>query len=298
MALIGAADAISGVPGYKPPRQGLGAAIGGGGGTVYHPPASYPGLSLPGMGGGGGGGPQTTTTIMSPNQVYASDILNDPGSIAAQGQFDATQSNYAAARADAIQRAVISGGGAPQLSGTLAGYSGDVTPQTLAQAAANPMSQKAQLDLQLNQANANLPYDLAAGGMGRSGANAIEQGNLQRQYQTASYQGQQNMLDAIYGAANTYAGNYNDAMTQLMNARASVANRLAQLAGYSQTITTDGGGGGGDTGDNSGYPSGYYPDVTIPDVVKNVISQISSQPVSANRTGATAQRGRGIISIH
>src|SRR5215471_2314336 len=290
MANIGAADAITSVPGYKPPRQSLGSAIGGG--TVYHPPAGLPAISLPGMG-SVGGGPTTTTTIMTPNQVYSSDILGDPGSVAAQGQFDATASNLAAARADAFQRAVISGGWAPQLTGALAGYSGDVTPATLAQAAANPMSQKAQLDFQLQQATTNLPYDLAAGGMGRSGASAIEQGNLQRQYQTASYQGQQKMLDAIYSAANTYAGGYNDAVTQLMNARASVADRLAQLAGYSQTVTTDGGGGGG--GD---YPTGYYPDVTIPDVVKQVISQISAQPVAANPSGATARKGGGIISIH
>jgi hypothetical protein len=269
---------------YKP-RQAIGSNVLG----SAAPKATNPvGIFSPSGGGGGG----TTTTTITPLQNYQGDILSDPQAVGAQGMFDARASSLAAARADAIQRAVISGGWTPDMSGSLSGYASDVTPQTLQAAAANPMSQKAQLDLQLSQANQNLPYDLASSGAGRSGANAIQQGALQRQYQTASYQGQQDLLSSIYGAGNTYAGSYNDAMSQLMYAREQVANRLAQTAGYSQSISTDDGGGGG--GDNSDY----YSNVTIPSVVQKVIAQIGSKPVAANPSGATTSRGRGVISIH
>lgn len=246
MARIGAADA-----GYGPvapmikPRQAIGSNVLG---AATAPKTTAPTITSP-----GGGGTSTTTTI-TPLQTYQGDILSDPQAVGAQGIFNAQSSNLAAARADAIQRAVIGAGWTPSLGGALSGYAGDVTPQTLASAAANPMSQKAQLDLQLSQANQNLPYDLAASGAGRSGANAIQQSGLQRQYQTASYQGQQDLLNSIYGAANTYAGSYNDAMNQLMNAREAVAYRLAQSPGYSQSITTDDGtgGAGGGAVDTSG----------------------------------------------
>lgn|SRR5215469_3298022 len=244
-------------PIVKPPRQGIGSAIGGVPVGTVSPSAS--------LGGAIGAAPKpstgtTTTTTITPNQVYESDILNDPGSVAALGTFNAQTNQLAAARADAIQRAIISSGYTPDMSGgTLSGYAGDVTPQTLASAAANPMSQQAQLNLQLQQANQNMPYDLAAGGAGRSGAAAIESGNLQRQYQTSQYQGMQDLLNSIYGTVGNYATNYNMAVNNLDAARAAVAQRLAQTAGYSQSITTDDGSGGTDTsGGIPGYgvPSG------------------------------------------
>ena len=249
---------------------GAGAGVGGGIGTGAKLGTGLVG----GAGSGGGGNSQTTTTIMSPNQVYQDEILGDPGSIAAMGTFNAHTNQLAAARADAIQRAVINSGYTPQMTGGLASYAGDVTPGTLTAAAANPMSQQAQLNLQLQQANQNLPYDLAAGGQGRSGAAAIEQGNLQRQYQTGQYQGMQDLLNQLYGAGNTYAGGYNTALNNLDAARAAVANRLAQTAGYSQSITTTGGdgGGGGDGGINPDIDpttglqlgAGVTPDYTAP----------------------------------
>jgi len=273
-------------------------AVGSGllGGTIYTPPAGSPPLSLTGAIGGApsvGGG--TVTTTMTPLQVYEGDILNDPQSVAAQGSYDTQAQALANARASAIRNAVFQSGWTPTLGDTpAAGYAGDLRQSDLAAAINNPFSQKAQLDLQLSQAQANSPYDLAASGMGRSGAAAIQQGNLSRQYDLATYQGTQDLLNAIYGAGSTYAGGINDANNALNQARAAVAARLQNAAGYSQSITsTD----GGDVAD-SGYPTGYYPETVIPDVVKQVISQISSVPVSANRTGATVQKGRGVISIH
>ena len=272
-------------------RQGLGSALG----SYYMPPNPNPlptakiGGAIGAAGGGGGGGPQTTTTIMTPNQVYEGEILGDPGSIAAMGTFNAQTNQLAAARADAIQRAIINSGYTPQMSGGLASYAGDVTPGTLAAAAANPMSQRAQLDLQMGQAQSNLPYDLAAGGQGRSGAGAIAQGNLQRQYQTGQYQGMQDLLDTLYGAGNTYAGGYNTALSNLDAARAAVANRLAQTAGYSQSITTSGGdtGGGIDTGGGGGS-DWTVPGYDVPGVMPDYGNYAGSPGYMANPTTQAA----------
>jgi len=167
---------------------------------------------------------------------YQDEILGSPMGQSATGIYSSQSGLLAAQRADAIQRAIISSGYSPQMSGSLASYAGDITPDTLTAAAANPMSQRAQLELQLNQANQNLPYDLAASGAGRSGASAIQQGNLQRQYQTSTYQNEQNLLNAIYGAANTYAGGIANAQNQYQNSLAYAGNLLAQMPGYSASI--------------------------------------------------------------
>src|SRR5215467_4691643 len=120
MARIGGADAITGVPTYKPPRQSLGS-----GGGYYQPtnpsPAAKIGLGLSGgASSSSGGGPQTVTTIMTPNQVYQGEILSDPGSVAALGTFNAQTNQLATARADAIQRAIINSGYSPEMKDGLA----------------------------------------------------------------------------------------------------------------------------------------------------------------------------------
>jgi hypothetical protein len=240
-------------------------------------------------------GGQSVTTTYTPNQIYAGDILSDPQAVGAQGIFNAQSSGLAAARADAIQRAIINSGYSPTLPPSLQAYAGDVTPQTLTAAAANPMSTKAQLDLQLSQANQNLPYDLAASGMGRSGAAAINQGNLQRQYQTGQYQGMQSLLDSIYGSANTYAGNYNNAVNQLAYAREQVANRLSQTAGYSQSIDTSGGDGSGLGG---GGVDGTWnvPGYDVPPVVPSYGSYAGS-PAQLGSTSTQQAVQRAISAI-
>jgi len=193
-----------------------------------------------------GGAAATPTTpvantgigTIDPNVLgnYQNEILGSPMGQSATGIYSAQSGLLASQRADAIQRAIISAGYSPQLTGSLASYAGDVTPDTLTAAAANPMSQKAQLDLQLSQANQNMPYDLAASGAGRSGAAAIQQGNLQRQYQTSTYQNEQNLLNAIYGAANTYTGGIANAQSAYQNSLAYAGNLLAQMPGYSASI--------------------------------------------------------------
>ena len=209
-------------------------------------------------GGGGGSTPLTTTTTRTPLQVYQDEILGDPGSVAAQGQYDTTLSQLANARKDAIQRAIFGAGWNPSaipggIPASLQDYTSDFTG---IDPGSNPLSTKAQLDKQLSQANYSLPYQLAATGMGRSGAYAVNASNLQNQYDTASYGGMQDLLSSILGAGQNYASGVSSAASQLDAARAAVAQRLQQMAGYSETTTTSGGDGGGDTGFVDSAPGG------------------------------------------
>jgi len=275
------------VPGYVDQAKAIAKPVNpyGSGAFIYNPGSSggtrsAVGSGITGSGGGGGGGGggltgaigsgsapytgETTIRTMTPMQVYQSDILGDQGSVAAEGVFNTTDRNLRLARQDAITRALFGSGWTPQMSGQLADYSGDVTQSALDAAAANPMSQKAQLDLQLSQAKANNPYDLAASGAGRSGAMAIQLGNLGRQYDTASYQGMQDLLNAIYGAVGNYASGYGNAQNALEAARREVADRLARQAGYSESIVTTPTGGGGGGGDGGGGDGGGGEDYWAP----------------------------------
>jgi len=289
---------ISPTPNVKIGASGGGSltnAITGGQRVTVNP---ITGVAAPYVAPPSGGG--TVTTVRTPLQVYQDQILGDPQAVAAQGTYDTTLKGLANARQSGIQQAIYNAGWSPfavpgGIPGALQDYAGDFTGGP--DPSQNTMSQKAQLDKQLSDANYLLPYQLASTGMGRSGAYAVNASNLQNQYDTASYGGMQDLLNAILGYASNYASGVTGAANQLDAARAAVAQRLQNAAGYSETVTSDGGGGGGDPNVADPY-TGYYPEITIPDVVSKVIDQISSKPVSANRTGATVQKGRGVISIH
>ena len=287
-----------------PPRKGVGSGLAGaiGGFTPSQMTPILP--SLPGAigAGSGGGGPVTTTTTVTPLQVYQDEILGDPGSVAALGTYTKTEEGLANARASAIRQAVLNSGWTPDLANTqAAGYASDLRPTDISNAQNNPFSQKAQLDLSLAQAQANTPYDLAATGMGRSGAAAIQQGNLSRQYDLASYQGMQDLLNAIFGAGNTYASGVNEAGNTLNAARLAIEQMLSNRAGYSQSITTDGGDGGdgGDLGANWTIPGldvppapaqatyygspGYMAAPSTQAAVQRVIDAIKKPPPNLNQ---------------
>src|SRR5262249_42398269 len=189
-----------------------------------------------GGGGGGGAGTTTTTTTMTPNQGYEAEILNDPRSIGAQQAFEATTQQLANTRRAQFRQALIQSGYDPgQLGGDLGEYGGDIDQATRDAAAANQLSDRAQLNKALNQAQTDLPYLLAARGGARSGALPVGQTALQEQYQSASAQGLNDLLSTLRGYGQTYAGGYGQAVSGLNAAREAVAQRLAQLRGYSQT---------------------------------------------------------------
>jgi len=218
-----------------------------------------------GGGGGGGGGTQTTTTVMTPNPIYESDILSAPESIGGQQAFDATAQQLKNTRMAQFRQALVQSGYDPFQGGALptdlGDYAGDIDQATRDAAAANQLSDRAQTLKSFNQAQADLPYLLAARGVARSGALATGNTALNEQYQSATNQGLNDLLSTLRGYGSTYAGGYNQAMQALNAARQSAAQRLAQMRGYSQTTTTTGGGewGGGATpGSDVGYDPSVY----------------------------------------
>ena len=211
-----------------------------------------------GGGGGGGGGDTVTTTVQTPNQVYEADILGDPMSRAAQQSYDASVQGLANNRRDQIRQASIAAGYTPTLTGALSQYAGDVDQATLDAAGANQLSARAQLNKALNQANYDLPYILAATGMGRSGSLATGTTALQEQYQQNAQQGLDALNKSLLGYGSDYASGFNTAVQNLNAARAAVADRLARQAGFSQTVTTRGGGGGTTDTADGGYNPGDY----------------------------------------
>jgi len=264
------------------------------GGETYKVPGAYtmpsvrtsplPSGTAQGQGQGGGvtqgdGGDETITTVRTPMQVYESDILGDPMSRAAQQTYDVGVQGLANQRRDQIRQAIIAAGYTPSLTGSLSEYAGDVDQGTLDAAAANQLSARAQLNKALNQANYDLPYILAASGMGRSGSFATGTTALQEQYQQNAQQGLDALNRSLLGYGSTYAQGVDRAMQALNASRAAVAQRLAQQAGFSETVTRRGGGGGGgttDTGDagveptqpqegwsDFGLGGGYIPPPTV-----------------------------------
>lgn len=201
-------------------------------------------------------GPSTVTTLHTPLQNYQDEILSDPLAQGAQTTYDTTVQGGRNQLRAALQQAVIGAGFDPgsQLASNpaLAGYAGDIDQTTRDAAAANQLSTRQQLTSALNEGNYALPYQLAASGMGRSGALAIGTSKLQKQYETATDQGMKDLLNAIQGNVNTFTGVQNDAANALDSARSNVAQRLAQQAGYSDTVTTSGGGSSDDNPAN-GY---------------------------------------------
>jgi hypothetical protein len=221
------------------------------------------------VGAGAAGGPATTTITHTPLQIYQDEILSDPGSVAAQGTYDTTLNELANQRRDAIQRAVIQAGWDPgaQLPASAQGFAGDINDTTRSAAAQNQLSTRAQLQSQYDTAMHAMPYQLAATGMGRSGQVGVQGGEYNKQFQTATNTGMQDLLSSILGFGNTYSGGVSNAASALDAARAAIAQRLQNAAGYSEPIV-NGGGDGGDYGSDASLglgakigSSGNYPAV-------------------------------------
>lgn len=251
-------------------------------GLNYAPPA--------GSGAPAGG---TVSVVRTPNEVYQSDILNDWQSQAGQATYSSTLDKGMQGLRDAISGNVVSSGWDPgdqmTANNSLAGFRDLVTQATRDQAAANPLSEKAQLQKSLSEGLYSLPYQLAATGSQRSGAANINATKLNQQYDVASQQSLTALLNAIKGNVGDYTNLASGAADALNQARAAAAARLAAQAGYSEMTTMSGGGdGGGDYADNTfaggggGY-SGVGP--TTPAAVRTVLKQ----PGAVSAMGGPAQ---------
>jgi hypothetical protein len=204
--------------------------------SIVAPSSSYASLGSSTV----GGAPQLNAPQMpsiDPSQ-YMGELTSDPlyqtGLASYQSQVGANRS----ALSNALRQAVIQGGWAPgQGSGQVnlsnvggQDFSGDIDQATIDAANTNQMSDRAQLQNQLNKGLAFVPYQLAARGAARSGAANVMAANLQNQYDVAANSALQNLSQAIGGNVSTYAQNQANALSNWNAAQGNVANRLAQIA--------------------------------------------------------------------
>lgn len=132
---------------------------------------------------------------------------------------------------DSIRRAVVQSGYnvATNAPGDLAGYMGDIDATTLAAAQQNQMSDRAQLEKALNQGMTALPYKLAARGALGSGLAATQTSALREDFDQASYNRLNQVLDAIRGGVGQYTGAVSSEDANLQQMRMQIAQMLMKL---------------------------------------------------------------------
>jgi hypothetical protein len=179
---------------------------------------------------------------LSRDELYQA-ILNDPTVSLANQMMVANQQMAKRSAQDIINSVMVKSGygnlftNSPQM---LWDFAPDAATQ--AAAAGNQLSDRAQVQRALDTGMANLPYALAARGMGASGASAIGASSLLQQSQQANYDRMNTALDAIRQAVMGYQGTVSSEQDKLLAARAAAAAWLAQTQ-----IPIYGGGGGGGT---------------------------------------------------
>jgi hypothetical protein len=169
-----------------------------------------------------------------PGTNFQSLITGDPVYRIAQANYNRSLQTGRNALRDQIRQLVIGSGFNPTADMTadeLKAYGSDVDAATLAAAAKNPFSIKAQLDATRNAGAGNLRYNLAARGLGQSGAVPVGQSVLNMQYQQGSYNKMQDLLTALRGDIGDYTNLQNTQQGLLSQAGLGVANRLAQTPG-------------------------------------------------------------------
>lgn len=176
-----------------------------------------------------------------PESTYQGEITADPEYQLGERTLTNRQNTLAQARQNDIRQGLIKYGFAPGAFRTamaanpaLAGYAGDIDAATEAAAAANQMSVQAQNDRRLAQAQAALPYQLAARGAARSGAMGTRSSEFQRQHTEAGAQALSSLLEQLGGTATTYQTGLTQAAEDWERTKAGVTNRLAQTRGFSQ----------------------------------------------------------------
>jgi hypothetical protein len=181
--------------------------------------------------------PQQSNVSIDPS-AYMGELTSDPLYQSGLSSYNSQVAANRSALANALRQSVIQGGWAPgtgkgQVNLSNVGgqdFSGDIDQATIDAANANQMSDRAQLQQQLNKGLATIPYQLAARGAARSGAANVATGNVQNQYDVAANTALQNLSQAIGGNVSTYAQNQANALTNWNTTQSGVANRLAQIA--------------------------------------------------------------------
>jgi hypothetical protein len=185
-----------------------------------------------GGGTGGGGG------------SYLDELMSDPMSQAAVSAFGRAIQGGRQSLVDSFKQQIIRGGWGDIVSRMPASlrsqYGGDIDQATIDAANANPLSDRAQLQRGLSQANTANAYELAARGMLQSGDYATGMAQNQNAYDTQSYAGLNQLLDTLGQGASNFA-QYSAQQEAMKNqALEAVAQRLAMM----QYGANYGGGGG------------------------------------------------------
>jgi hypothetical protein len=172
-------------------------------GLPAHPAAAAPAppagsMAIPGTG-----------TSYTPEQ-YRQMALNDPIYQTGLNTYNRTVGDLGTNRRAALQALALGYGGLPK---DFAGDTyGDLTPDVLSQAQANPESTLAQMQRAYDAQNAQMQNQLAARGALHSGDLVQGQSNLDQQQQLDQYNAGQAFIDAISGQSGILT-NYRTQMT-------------------------------------------------------------------------------------
>jgi hypothetical protein len=240
---------VSGVPKVGYAGSGWNYPTAGVGGSLVHyatTPNTPPSIVTPATSFGsiGTSTPQGAPDLGLPSvgnidpSAYMGELTSDPLYQSGLSSYNSQVAANRSSLANALRLSVIQGGWAPgtgkgQVNLSNVGgqdFSGDIDQATIDATNANQMSDRAQLQQQLNKGLATIPYQLAARGAARSGAANVASANVQNQYDVAANTALQNLSNAIGGNVSSYAQNQANALTNWNTTQSGVANRLAQIA--------------------------------------------------------------------
>lgn len=184
---------------------------------------------------------------------YMNEITGDPNySSAEQAYNNALEMGQRTLLADPFKQALSTYG--YDIGGYLSAHPGSVPqgiadlankyldPAAVAAAKADPYSVSAQIQKSFGDALSNVPYQQAARGTAGSGATAISASNLDYQRGLQDKQAMDQFLGALGTANQNWLGFQTDQRSQFEGAKADIASRLAQVAGYSSGLDQGGGG--------------------------------------------------------
>jgi hypothetical protein len=259
--------------------------------SIVAPSTSY--ASVPVSAAPSGGNVPGGSSLPSPDidpSAYLGELTSDPLYQSGLSNYQNTLASNQNMLSNSVRQALIQGGwGGGQVNlGNVGGQdlSGLVDQSTLDAANANQMSDRAQLQTQLNRGQADIGSQLAARGAARSGAANIMAANNQNQYDVASNTAMQNLAAALSGNVQNWATNNNNALAGWNTTQANVANRLSQIAAaqaqaaYANALNNQGQQVGLDNGGTiTSAPTGPAPaTVKAVQAVKQVLTQRATNP--------------------
>lgn len=248
------------------------------------------------------------TTVGSAPSASGFDVSTDPSV-----QLAKARANQGNADIDALLRRGLSSlfvnYGSPGLASQLSQYGYTVSPTDVSAAQANYNAGNAtlaRLDQQHSLGRQAVTNNLAARGLIRSGDLGYQLGQQDTQYGNGVYDALQNVLNQAFNLQQGAISQRNSLQDQITQAMQSAwQNFINQPQIYAQPPPSDQGGGGG--GDQSPPPP-PVPSYTYAGSASNLQSPAAraviptSQPfavkVSANKSGASANKRQGVFSVH